>query len=392
MLSQPTEGKSMRRRAVVAVQVIVLMGVLLGFAALAVDVGAIYNTKADLQRSADAAALAGASALTTDLMMQVRQGTAGVSAYFELVGEINARSTAFSNLNTTFGQDATPIETSQIAKGWLDLTSPDSVLDTNASLNQFNAIQVTARRTDGSLNGSLALMFAGIFGDEKADITADATAAFDDRAVGIDISKLPNNMLPFSVHENVYDAAMAAGDDVYSYDAAMAAVSAGADGINEVNIYPHDIVPGNFGLLNIGAPNQGVPALADQIENGVDSADFISEVGTDVLTFLDSNNEPVTYTITGDTGLKSALEMSIESKIGKEVGFFVHTNTTGTGANSSYTVSNIRFGVLMDVQLQGAAADRGLWIQPTTHASTAVQLSASAPSSGGMLGRVVLVR
>ena len=39
---------------------VVSIAMLLGFAALAVDVGLLYNTKTELQRTADAAALAGA--------------------------------------------------------------------------------------------------------------------------------------------------------------------------------------------------------------------------------------------------------------------------------------------------------------------------------------------
>ena len=50
-----------RARAVVAVQVMVLLVVMLGFAALTVDVGMMYNTRADLQRAADASAMAGAA-------------------------------------------------------------------------------------------------------------------------------------------------------------------------------------------------------------------------------------------------------------------------------------------------------------------------------------------
>ena len=53
------------------------MGVLLGFGALTIDVGVMYNVRADLQRSADAAALAGAAAYTSDKMLQIRQGGDG---------------------------------------------------------------------------------------------------------------------------------------------------------------------------------------------------------------------------------------------------------------------------------------------------------------------------
>ena len=67
------------RRAVVAVQVAVLFSVLVGFAALVIDVGAMYNVRADLQRTADASALAGASIYTSDDMMRIRMGTADSS-------------------------------------------------------------------------------------------------------------------------------------------------------------------------------------------------------------------------------------------------------------------------------------------------------------------------
>jgi len=55
------EGAGYRRRGAVAVMIVVASFVIVGFAALAIDVGVMYNAKADLQRAADSAALAGAS-------------------------------------------------------------------------------------------------------------------------------------------------------------------------------------------------------------------------------------------------------------------------------------------------------------------------------------------
>ena len=54
-----------RRRGAVAVQVAVSMTAIMGFAALTIDVGVIYNAKTDLQRTADAAALAASSKLAS---------------------------------------------------------------------------------------------------------------------------------------------------------------------------------------------------------------------------------------------------------------------------------------------------------------------------------------
>ena len=53
----------MSRRAAVVAQTAISLSVLIGFSALAVDVGAMYNTKAELQRTADAAAIAAAAQL-----------------------------------------------------------------------------------------------------------------------------------------------------------------------------------------------------------------------------------------------------------------------------------------------------------------------------------------
>ncbi len=53
-----TNLESSRDRGVIVVSAAVFATMLLGCAALAVDMGAIYNAKAELQRTADAAAMA----------------------------------------------------------------------------------------------------------------------------------------------------------------------------------------------------------------------------------------------------------------------------------------------------------------------------------------------
>ena len=64
-----------RKRAAVAVQILVASVMLIGFGALVIDVGMMYNTRADLQHAADAAALAGAAFYTSDQAMAIRMGT-----------------------------------------------------------------------------------------------------------------------------------------------------------------------------------------------------------------------------------------------------------------------------------------------------------------------------
>ena len=59
----PNPVSSNRRQGVTAIFALISLVALLGFAALSVDVGLMYLTKAQMQRTADAAALAGVSQL-----------------------------------------------------------------------------------------------------------------------------------------------------------------------------------------------------------------------------------------------------------------------------------------------------------------------------------------
>lgn len=382
---------SYKRRAAAVVMVAVTLPVLFGVAALTVDVAYLYNIKHDLQRSADAGALAGASALTSDAMMQIRMGTGG-SALGNLVSTVEDRSVLFSSLNPTLGTSTTVITTEEITLGRLDMNFATGSIQTGGAPSQYNAVQVLARRTSDSPNGPVNLLFAQIFGLTISEVSVTATAAFDDRMAGFDTSSYPGGLLPFTVDENVFEMDFASGSDQFTFDAAAETVSTGSDGIREIKLYPHDTAPGNFGLLNIGTPNQGVPALRDHIENGVPPEDFEAEVGTVVLIFYDDDGDAITYQITGDPGLKVSLQSSIETQVGKVVGFFLHNAVTDNGANTTYTITELRFGRLMEVRLQGPSSQRGLWVQPVSFWGSGVNVSANAPSSGGLVGRMVLAR
>ncbi|MCH7884500.1 MAG: hypothetical protein IIC01_04550 [Planctomycetes bacterium] len=382
---------SFKRRAAAVVMVAVTLPVLLGVAALTVDVAYLYNIRGDLQRSADAGALAGASALTGDAMMQVRMGNGG-SALSDLELTVEDRSIMFSGLNPTLGTSTTVITAGEITLGWLDMSLATASVQTSGAPSDYNAVQVLTRRTADSANGPIDLLFAQVFGLTISEASASATAAFDDRMAGFDTSSYPGGLLPFTIEQNVFDLDFASGPDQYTFDSGTDTVSTGSDGIREIKLYPYDTAPGNFGLLNIGTPNQGVPALQDHIENGVPPEDFEAEVGTAVLTFYDDDGNSTTYQITGNPGLKVALQSSIETQIGNVVGFFLHNAVTGTGANAVYTITEIRFGRLMDVQLQGPPSGRGLWVQPVSFSGSGVNVAASAPSSGGLVGRMVIAR
>lgn len=381
-----------RRRGVVAVQVVVLSGVMFGFAALTIDMGQIYKARGDLQHAADSAALAAASAYISDSMVQVRIGTNTTSAFSEVTSRSSSLAGQFSSANYTLDQ-STILESQDFSMGWLDMSSPTSTLVTGVAPNGHNAVRVMVRRdstSQGQTNGPIDLFFAPIFGQYTGNASASAVAVFDDRFAGFDTS-LPGAgaLTPLSIRQDSYNAQLVGGNDGYSYDSTSSSVLDGSDGVNEINIYPDTSAPGNFGLLNIGTPNQGVPGLADQIENGVSAADMNAEIGTSLVDF---SSGPTTYQITGDPGMKSALQSSFELRVGDVIGFFLHTTVTAQGSNTVYTIVDLRFGRLMDVQLNGNPNSRGVWVQPAVFSGAGVVVSAGASSSGGMVGRLVLAR
>jgi len=145
-------------------------------------------------------------------------------------------------------------------------------------------------------------------------------------------------------------------------------------------------------VLNIGTGNQGLAALRNQIINGVTAEDLRMEVGTSELTFYDGNGNPETYDITGSPGLDGGLADAIESEEGQIVGFFLHDNVILSGSNAVYTIVQVRFGRVMDIRLTGPPHRRGMYIQPVSYSGSGVKLDANAPSSGGLMGLVVLGR
>lgn len=389
---RPYRKNNKKRRAVVAVQVVVLSTVLFGVAALTIDVGAMFNTRADLQRTADAAALAGVSGYVTDDMMLVRRDEGGSELFSDVRLLAQNRMTQIGLSNGTYGTDSTYLTTNDITLGWIDVSSGTSPIDAALTVNQYNAVQVVARRTTQDPNGPVNFLFASIFGRHHGNVTATATAAFDDRVLGFDPGFSPGYLLPFTVNKDEYEAQLATGSDNYSFDNSAETVANSGDGIGEIDIYPGNLAPGNFGLLNIGTPNQGANALGAQIQDGVSPEDVEAEIGSTTLAFFDSSGLPITYPVTGDPGLTAALEADIQTRVGDVVAFLLHSMVVEEGSNAVYTITGIRFGRLMDVRIQGASHRRGLWIQPVIFAGPGAILDPAAPSTNGEMGQLVLVR
>lgn len=377
-----------RRRGAVIVFVMVMLVTLIGFASLTVDVGALYNTRADLQNAADAAALAGASSLAGDTMLRVRMKKLDSAA--SVTQALTSRAGQVASELSSFGLKSVILDQDDVKAGWIELTSATSGVESDHPVYQMNAVQVVARRSEGSSNGPLTFFFAPIFGKNTTNVSASATAAFDDRVAGYDPGAGGADLFPITINETTFKNELAKNKDGYEYDAQSDTVSKSIDDMPELDVYPLSNNPGNYGLLNIGVTSNDEPYIANQIENGVTPEDLEKTTGKNALSFYDDDGNSTPVKIPGNTGLKAALENAIKSRIGDVVGIPVYSSVSGTGANVKYNITGIRFVRIMAVSLKSGT--KYLWVQPVSYSGRGLVIDPNAPSSGGMAGRVVLVR
>lgn len=376
-----------KRRAIVIVQAAMMVPVLFAFAVLVVDLGVLYYTKGDLQRAADAAALAGASAYFSDSRLAGQED--------DVADLVRERAQSFSLENPTLGE-ATTLEVADAALGRHDFDNP-----TGPMLNEepYNAVELLLRRQPDSTNGPVPFFFAGLFGRSSGSLTTRARAAMDDRFAGLRAED--GWFLPFTVHRLVFDYLIANGPDDFSYDDG---VWEAGDGVREVTVFPWDEHSmeeflgedydgaGNFGTLRVGTNNNGTSDLEAQILNGITAADLAATFGTAELMFYDEQAGPNTYQAPGNPGLSLGMRDALEQRIGDVVSYFIHTGVVSDGANATYTISGIGFGRVMEVHLTGNPSSRRFTIQPVAYAGGNVVVNPTAPQSNGLLGRVVLVQ
>lgn len=156
------------RRGTVVVQVAVCSTILIGFAALAVDVGHLYCTRAELQRTADSAAMAAAGQL---------------GDYSQGDPIFRARQTAqeLATCNTVLGSGITLDPSVDVVFGRAVWDGSRYAFTPTEAFS--NAVRVSARRTADSSNGAVPLYFANIFGQSTKDMSAQATAVLTPRDV-----------------------------------------------------------------------------------------------------------------------------------------------------------------------------------------------------------------
>ena len=400
-LAQPVNSSPLRRGATrkgaVIVLVAVLLVVLLGCAALAVDIGYLYVARAELQRTADAAALAGVQALGRDSETPFGE--------YLSANDIYTQAETYAELNKVLRQGIVLDRDTDIVIGYLANPHNLSATLQIVPLDQCNAVLVIARRTSSSSGGEIPLFFAPMWGMNSSAVSASAIAVLDDRFYAY----RGGNAVPFTLHMDTWDDEIIQGNgaDDYSYDKYTGSIIWSPDGVPEAKLFPNKEGPsnngkgkgkgggndgaGNFGILHIGSGSNGVPYLREQIRNGISQDDFVDMTGEPMVKFYDyDSGDEVIYLINGNPGIKAGLKDAMEEKVGHVVGIFLHNSVSGTGSNAVFTVVTMRFGRVMDVDLTGN--DKAIMIQPVPYYGLGILTAPNAPSTDRLIGSLELVR
>ena len=185
------------RRGAVVVLAAVLMTVMAGMIAFAVDCGMIALAREQLQIAADSAAMAGADALSGG-------PTAATTA-----------AQAFAQANSAGGTSVVVKPAQDIELGRWDKIALTFTSLTGSARSSANAVRVTCHMSQARGN-SLKLFFAPIFGQKTADVSAQAVATNPGTVCG-----------PFIGLDSV---SLSGGTYTDSYDSSQGPYSASATG------------------------------------------------------------------------------------------------------------------------------------------------------------------
>lgn len=345
-----------RRRGNVLVLCAFLMIGLLAMIAFAVDIGYILVARDQLQRSADASALAAAWELVD------AEGPSGNSDVQQMASNARTVASRYAASNLVLASAPT-LGQSDVRVGYLSNPFDPACIFTTVGSGVPNAVQVCVRRANDQ-NGEVPMFFAPVLGVDRVATEADATAVLINSIGGFQIPSDGSNLnlLPFALDEETWQNLInnGVGSDNWKWDAEAKRVVPGMDSIKEVNLYPQSTgAPGNRGTVDIGARNNSTADISRQILDGI-SAEDMSHFPDSKLQF-DAQGK---LYLNGDTGISAGVKDELASIIGQPRVIPIFRSVQGPGNNAMYTIVQFVGVRILDVKLTGSMASKRLTIQP----------------------------
>jgi Flp pilus assembly protein TadG len=380
--TNPSRRAASRRGNIIVLSAFLLV-VMIAFVALAVDVGYLYVVRGELQRSADAAALAAGWELIDPAGPED-----GTSAEL-LAASARAKAAEYAAYNP-MGNQAPALAGDDVEVGYIqDPTDPTSPFIATPAGSMPNAVRVRVQRTSAQ-NGRAPLFFAHLLGFDSAAVEGQATAALIYTVGGFEVPSDGSNLgiLPFALDNDTWDD-MLAGGGSDSYMFSSDTVTTGADGIREVNLFPQGVgSPGNRGTVDIGSANNSTANLCQQILAGVSPADMQALFDSGHTLVPDDNG---LIFLNGDTGISAGTKDELASIIGEPRMIPLFSSVTGPGNNAEYTIVGWAGVRVMDVNLTGSASSKKVIVQPCNYV-TKGGVSSSSSTSRFIYSSVWLVR
>jgi Flp pilus assembly protein TadG len=347
-----------RRRGNIVAMTAILMIVLIAFVALAVDVGYLYTVRNELQRSADAAAIAA----TWELIDKDNQPP-GSQTPESLAANARTMAAQYAAFNKV-ASEAPGLAGNDVNVGYMSNPSdPNTAIVATPNGKLPNAVYVRVQRTSDQ-NGQIPLFFARAIGFTASTEQAQATAAFRSGLSGFQMPADGSNLniLPFALDETTWNNLTTNGTDSWYYDKNSKTVTAGGDGIKEVNLFPQGTgAPGNRGTIDIGGTNNSTSDIKRQITSGISQADFDALIAQGrSLTF----NGGGTLTLNGDTGISAGVKDDLSSIIGQPRVIPIFRSVSGPGNNAVYTIVKWVGVRVCYVKLTGSSSSKTVTIQP----------------------------
>jgi hypothetical protein len=346
-------SRTQQRRGSALVLLALLLVPLLGIVAFGVDIGVICVSKAELQRSADSAAMAAAWELLD------AQGPASNLTPSGAAAEARDAAKEYARLHSVLANQAMQLADADVDIGYsADPLNSLSLDYRDPSI--YNVVRVTTRR-DQTANSPVPAFFARMIGHDHTNVTATSTGAFINGIRGFRPPQDPSQkapLLPFALDNNTWRNALAGqGPDLWRWDKEEGKFVHGSDGVPEFNLYPQDTgSTANRGTVNIGISANSTSHVARQILEGVSSEDFAFHGGE--LTF----NQQLELSLNGNPGISAGFKDELRAIRGQPRIAPVFSAMSGNGNNGVYTIVEWAGLRIADVHLTGGT--KGLIAQP----------------------------
>lgn len=362
-----------------------LMVVLVVAAVFAAEIGRIGIIQSELQRAADAGALAACWELAEKFQEEEELDVAANSA--RLAAQDFVASNGVRGIAPELDTNSLNELAGDIVLGHFDGFGNASADLTPLVAENTNAVKVRVHK-DATRNGETNLILGRWLGVAGFGTSATATAAWVREIRGFQTPADPDEnlgILPFAVKVTSWNALLAgSGVDNWTWDPQTKSVTPGADGVLELNIYPINATPGNFGTVDVGSPNNSTQDIKRQINEGV-SAEDLSYMGGKIELGADG-----TLLLNGDTGISASIGNELVKVLGKPRTIFLYTTVSGNGNNAYFTIVKFVGIRVMEVKLTGNP--KRILVQPAVVFSKNVIPNDGGDASDDVYSPVILVK